>query len=143
LAGPIDLRAIKHTASPGFFGDCLEWYHRPHDERFTKWPGIDWVIVGAESGPHARPLHVEWVRGIVRQCRDAGTPVLVKQMGRDVLDDGISSPGGHWPRGIVREPLPRFVCDDPPFVVRLRARKGEDMNEWPEDLRVRGFPQGT
>lgn len=141
MLGPVDLTAIKHTASPGFFGDCLEWYHRPHDERYTKWPGIDWVIVGAESGTQARPAHVEWVRNVVRQCRAAGVPVLVKQLGRAVLDDGMSSPGGHWPRGKVREPIPRATENDPGFVVRLKQAKGNDPEEWPEDLRVREFPQ--
>lgn len=140
MLGPVDLTAIKHTASPGFFGDCLEWYHRPHDERYTKWPGIDWVIVGAESGTQARPAHVEWVRNVVRQCNAAGTPVLVKQLGRNVLDDGMSSPGGHWPRGKVREPIPRATENDPCFVVRLKQAKGNDPEEWPEDLRVREFP---
>lgn len=38
--------------------------------------GIDWVIVGGESGPHARPMHPDWVRSIVRQCKAAGVPVL-------------------------------------------------------------------
>lgn len=41
----------------------------------------DWVIVGGESGPGARPCNVEWIRSVVRQCRDAGVPCFVKQGG--------------------------------------------------------------
>lgn len=81
LLGPVDLTAIKHTASPGFFGDCLEWYHRPHDERYTKWPGIDWVIVGGESGHGARPMSPDWVRSLRDQCAAASVPFHFKQWG--------------------------------------------------------------
>ena len=40
---------------------------------------IDWVIVGGESGPQARPCNVEWIRSIVEQCKAAGVPCFVKQ----------------------------------------------------------------
>lgn len=43
--------------------------------------GIDWVIVGGESGPKARPMHPEWVRSLRNQCATAGTPFLFKQWG--------------------------------------------------------------
>ena len=43
--------------------------------------GINWVIVGGESGPGARPISVDWVRGIRDQCRDAGVPFFFKQWG--------------------------------------------------------------
>lgn len=42
-------------------------------------PGIDWVIVGAESGPKARPMDPTWVRGIRDQCVEAGVPFFYKQ----------------------------------------------------------------
>ena len=42
---------------------------------------IDWVIVGGESGPGARPIEEKWVRGILRQCRDANVPFFFKQWG--------------------------------------------------------------
>ena len=44
--------------------------------------GIDWVIVGGESGPNARPCNVEWIRDIVQQCKAASVPCFVKQLGR-------------------------------------------------------------
>ena len=42
---------------------------------------IDWVIVGGESGPGARPMHPEWVRSLRDQCAAAGVPFLFKQWG--------------------------------------------------------------
>jgi len=43
--------------------------------------GIHWVIVGGESGPHARPMHPDWVRSIRDQCVAAGVPFFFKQWG--------------------------------------------------------------
>ena len=43
--------------------------------------GIDWVIVGGESGPGARPMHPEWARSIRDQCVAAGVPFFFKQWG--------------------------------------------------------------
>jgi protein gp37 len=42
---------------------------------------IDWVIVGGESGPGARPMHPEWARSLRDQCAAAGVPFLFKQWG--------------------------------------------------------------
>ncbi|HWR57359.1 MAG TPA: phage Gp37/Gp68 family protein [Thermodesulfovibrionales bacterium] len=43
--------------------------------------GIDWVIVGGESGPGARPMKPEWVMDIRNQCKSAGVPFFFKQWG--------------------------------------------------------------
>lgn len=43
--------------------------------------GIHWVIVGGESGPHARSMRPEWATSILRQCRAAGVPFFFKQWG--------------------------------------------------------------
>ena len=43
--------------------------------------GIDWVIVGGESGPRARPMNEEWVLEIRDQCVDQGVPFFFKQWG--------------------------------------------------------------
>jgi protein gp37 len=43
--------------------------------------GIDWVIVGGESGPGARPMHPEWVREIRDRCIRADVPFFFKQWG--------------------------------------------------------------
>ena len=43
--------------------------------------GIDWVITGGESGPHARPMEANWVREIRDQCTASGTAFHFKQWG--------------------------------------------------------------
>lgn len=43
--------------------------------------GIDWVIVGGESGPGARPMRPEWVRQIRQRCREMKVPFFFKQWG--------------------------------------------------------------
>ena len=43
--------------------------------------GIDWVIVGGESGPGARPMQPEWVLQIQKQCSEAAVPFFFKQWG--------------------------------------------------------------
>ena len=43
--------------------------------------GLDWIIVGGESGPGARPMHPDWARSIRDQCAAAGVPFFFKQHG--------------------------------------------------------------
>ena len=43
--------------------------------------GLDWVIVGGESGPGARPMKPAWVTSIRDQCIDANVPFFFKQWG--------------------------------------------------------------
>jgi len=91
------------------------------DDTFHHAQGVDtdWVVVGGESGPNARPCNVEWIRSVVEQCQDTGVPVFVKQLGSQPTEpDGA---------GFVRH-------------VMLRDKKGGDPSEWPKDLRVREFP---
>lgn len=83
--------------------------------------GLDWLIVGGESGPKARPFDVAWAFSVVEQCKAAGVPVFVKQLGAYTILD------------------PRYVR--PGATRRLRDRAGADPSEWPEDLRVREFPE--
>jgi protein gp37 len=42
---------------------------------------IDWVIVGGESGPRARPMDLDWARGIRDQCHKASVAFFLKQLG--------------------------------------------------------------
>jgi protein gp37 len=79
---------------------------------------FDWAIIGGESGHGARPCNVKWVRSLVEQCKAAGVPAFVKQLGDKVPSDKV---------------------DHPAFFMKLAA-KGKDMAEWPEDLRVREWP---
>lgn len=58
-------------------------------------PGqLDWVVVGGESGPTARPMHPAWVRDLRDQCTAAGIPFLFKQHGEwlatDFCDDNMA-----------------------------------------------------
>lgn len=49
--------------------------------------GIDWVIVGGESGPGARPMHPDWARSIRDQCAAAGVLFFFKQWGTNIPDE--------------------------------------------------------
>lgn len=111
--------------------------------RELKLSALDWVIVGGESnqpGMRARPFDVRWARETVGQCRGAGVPVFVKQLGSTpVLDCGeedifsaarLSHRRWHDPEGTPhRRQEIAFQC-----------RAGADPSEWPEDLRVQEFP---
>lgn len=61
--------------------------------------GIDWVIVGGESGPGARTMQLDWVDDTLARCRDAGVPAFVKQLGAAYRQDGDSKGGdpNYWP----------------------------------------------
>ena len=86
--------------------------------------GIAWVIVGGESGHGARPCDLAWIRSVVAQCRAAGVPAFVKQLGA---------------RPVVRHPMEPGALVD----ARCADRKGGDWNEWPDDVRVREWPTVT
>ena len=59
--------------------------------------GIDWVIVGGESGPKARPMHPDWVRDIRDRCVAAGVPFLLKGWGgRTPTAGGRELDGRTW-----------------------------------------------
>ena len=64
---------------------------------------IKWAIIGGESGPHHRPMDLEWARNIVRQAKEQGVAVWMKQLG------GL--------------------------------RPGGELEDFPEDLRIREFPK--
>lgn len=115
LLGPVDLSAFMGGPYASLPGDVVEPNYNA---------GISWVIVGGESGPHARPCDVEWIRSIVRQCREAGVRCFVKQLG--------SRPEFAPGKAV------RWATAGP--TQALRDRKGGDMEEWPEDLRVREVP---
>jgi protein gp37 len=104
LLGPVDLMPhIGHMTEDKATGELQNQL-------------IDWVIVGGESGGGARPCDVEWIRSIVSQCKAAGVPCFVKQLGK----------------------VPTWAGMAPPRV--FLDKKGGDIDEWPEDLRVREYP---
>ena len=73
---------------------------------------IHWAIVGGESGTQARNMDPYWAVDILAQCRQAGIPFFMKQM------------GSQWAKG-----------------EGLKDSKGGDINDFPPSLRVREYPQ--
>src|SRR5690606_9421890 len=78
LLGPVDLSSW--IGNPPVCGPGSERTWLPDEA------GVDWVIVGGESGPKARPCDVQWILRIVKQCKRAAVPVFVKQLGAFVVD---------------------------------------------------------
>jgi protein gp37 len=59
--------------------------------------GIDWAIVGGESGPRARPMEVQWAREIRDRSLETGIPFFFKQIGgRDRDKGGRLLDGSEW-----------------------------------------------
>lgn len=91
LLGPIELDGEEpeslHALGCGYEGG---WRHPGHTEQCT---GVDWVIVGGESGSNFRQMDLEWARYIQYQCSAAGAAFFYKQgasrfPGRETLLDG-------------------------------------------------------
>ncbi|MDA8260566.1 MAG: DUF5131 family protein, partial [Betaproteobacteria bacterium] len=92
---------------------------------------LQWIIVGGESAQGRRPTraaYIAWARDAIAQCRAAGVPVFVKQLGAIPREEGC-------------EPRHVWFGRNPQSLHRLMDRAGADPAEWPEDLRVRGFPE--
>jgi protein gp37 len=110
------VRAVRHIRRTGH--DCGSGYcdvcEATWGDRITPEWGLDWTIVGGESGPKARPMRLEWARKLRDDCESAGVACFIKQMGSVLAKEWGS-----------------------------QDRKGGDMNEWPEEYRVREFPQGS
>jgi protein gp37 len=69
-------------------------------------PSISWLICGGESGPHARPCDLGWIRAIVDQCRTAGVAAFCKQLGSSHRCEHSSKGGCYdcFPEGLrIRE----------------------------------------
>ena len=79
--------------------------------------GIDWVIVGGESGALANvePFPPEWAMALRDRCREEGVAFFMKQLGRRPTFNGIDT--------------------------KLQHAHGGDWAEWPEELRVREMPR--
>ncbi|WP_028029916.1 phage Gp37/Gp68 family protein [Gemmobacter nectariphilus] len=80
LLGPVDLRAVDPGIACGAWckGGCGV---SGDNECGRESPSLDWVIVGGESGPGARPMHPDWARSLRDQCVAAGVPFFFKQWG--------------------------------------------------------------
>jgi protein gp37 len=74
---------LQHAAAVRFLScepllgaiNLSKWFRRPGLER------IDWVIAGGESGPGARPMHPDWAKNLLKQCRKADVAFHFKQWG--------------------------------------------------------------
>lgn len=87
---------------------------------------LNWIVVGGESGPGARPFDLAWARSVIAQGRSAGVPVFVKQLGARPVRNGERIDLAGARRGTVG-----IISD----------RKGGDPSEWSSDLRVREYPE--
>ena len=125
LLGPVDL-------------ECTAWptgWERPVDDvsdgidplRF-RGPRIDWVVVGGESGPQARPMHPDWVRSLRDQCSAARVPFFFKQWGEWAPDClcGTPSPCRDTPRPTSGKIGVMFRCG------KKRAGRTLDGRTWDE-----------
>lgn len=120
LIGPVDVSACLGLE----WSEIGECWICERDHAVFGGRKIDWIIVGGESGPGARPCDVAWIRAIVEQCKAAGVPCFVKQLGDvRILSSGTGLPHYHE------------------WFHQIKARKGADPSEWPADLRVRQFPE--
>jgi protein gp37 len=86
--------------------------------------GIGWVLVSGEGGPEARPCDVAWIRALVEQARQAGTPIFVKQLGTATNVRGATHETGRAP-------------------LDTRTARASDMEEWPDAVRVREMPEAA
>ncbi|HAO12140.1 MAG TPA: phage Gp37/Gp68 family protein [Planktothrix sp. UBA8407] len=106
----------------------IEWSEIAEDW-IESWPGIgsynandypSWVIVGGESGAGSRACHVDWLRDIASQCQSAKIPVFIKQLGNNAIATRTDHTGN--------------------YKLKIKDRKGSDILEWFEDLRIQQFP---
>lgn len=94
------------------------------DPKWDSCGRIHWVIIGGESGPGARPMNTNWIASILKQCKQAGVPCFVKQLGAQPYY------------------RPDYINEEEPEIdVHLKDKKGGDIDEWTEWLRVRQFPE--
>jgi protein gp37 len=85
LATPAAVRwlSCEPLLGPVFLPQWGDHTWLPDSRHNPDWnlPLVDWVVVGGESGPGARPMHPEWARSLRDQCAAAGVPFLFKQWG--------------------------------------------------------------
>ena len=103
--------------------------------------GLDWVIVGGESGPGARPMHPDWARSLRDQCQEAGVPYFYKQHGAWLHESQFLEPVTIHTPGIVTfeewNP-PKYQWPDGTQSYRVgkkaagRLLNGCEWNEMPE-----------
>ncbi len=92
LLGAVDLQKLHLTSGYGA-GPCTGCGSSTYIDALSgkcycdngcdgpRFPRLDWVIAGGESGPAARPSHPDWYRSLRDQCEDGGVAFLFKQWG--------------------------------------------------------------
>ena len=81
---------------------------REHEFGERRRARINWLIIGAESGPHRRPCKLEWVESLVDQADAAGVPVFVKQSD---INGKLSKDPTEWPEKLRRRELLEVTSD--------------------------------
>lgn len=82
LLGPLDIARYLHDSDCRLFNESVCTCSAPREV------SLDWVILGGESGPGARPMHPDWARSLRDQCAAAGVPFFFKQWGEWVPQVG-------------------------------------------------------
>jgi protein gp37 len=113
------------------FNALRGWYGgADYPERTT----LDWVIVGGESGPGARPMHPDWAQSLRDQCVTAKVPFFFKQWGEwapfSTLPSNSKSNGHVWDNGSTFTSVAR--------VGKKAAGAQIDGREWRQFPEVRG-----
>ncbi|WP_025997014.1 DUF5131 family protein [Mycobacteroides abscessus] len=84
--------AVRFVSAEPLLGP-IDLHGDPIAKDSVFWIGhLDWVIVGGESGPGARPMHPDWARSVRDQCVAAGVPFLFKQWGEWSPDLSLNEP---------------------------------------------------
>jgi protein gp37 len=82
LVGPVDLTRLNNGGGERYDALRAEVVTAGRNRfRTSDTDPLDWVIVGGESGHHARPMHPQWARDVRDQCTAAGVPFFFKQHG--------------------------------------------------------------
>jgi len=109
LLGPVDLRGLLqcfHCKTTHKFELCDRMSHPVPYGALSK-RHVDWVVVGGESGPGARPMHPAWARSLRDQCQAAGVPFHFKQAGSVLAREwgctGKGTDPDEWPESFPRE----------------------------------------
>jgi len=133
LLGPVDLRNVSagRDQSPDHTNALTGLTCSSHPPEIG--PKLHWVIAGGESGPHARPCDLAWLRFLRDQCQRAGTRFFCKQLGAKPYIDHSPQPAASLAAHYGVGPL---VAE----FLKLRDGKGGVPEEWPYDLRVREYP---
>jgi protein gp37 len=141
--------AIRFVSAEPLLGPIDFWAHNPpHHQNIRR--KLDWIIVGGESGPNARPMHPDWARSIRDQCEATGTAFFFKQWGEwapgencDFLARGSEQVAdwinGQWSYGsITRKQSEETHIEDEPDLYRVgKAKAGRLLdsklhNQFPE-----------